>query len=60
MSDSLYWWFDSFDVFLSSVDSNPGPEFSYLNADGVIPEDAIVNTKHNTPKKEEDVVVEDD
>lgn len=48
------------DVFLSSVDSNPGPEFSYLNADGVIPEDAIVNTKHNTPKKEEDVVVEDD
>lgn len=49
-----------FDVFLSSVDSNPGPEFSYLNADGVIPEDAIVNTKHNTPKKEEDVVVEDD
>ncbi|KAI7879567.1 tRNA pseudouridine synthase [Lichtheimia hyalospora FSU 10163] len=47
-----------FDVFLSSVDSNPGPEFSYLNAEGVIPEDAIVNTKHNAPKK--DQVVEED
>lgn len=40
------------------MDSNPGPEFSYLNAEGVIPEDAIVHTKHNTPKKEE--VVEDE
>ncbi|KAI9310648.1 pseudouridine synthase, partial [Dichotomocladium elegans] len=29
-----------FDTFLSSVDSNPGPDFSYLNPEGTIPEAA--------------------
>ncbi|KAI8365924.1 pseudouridine synthase [Radiomyces spectabilis] len=44
-----------FDTFLLSVDSHFGPDYKYLNAEGTIPEEAIITTKY-TVKKDKSTV----
>ena len=45
-----------FDQFISYVDCAIGKDYSYLNSEGIIPEEALITTKFN-PKiasKEDD------
>lgn len=39
-----------FDGYLTSLDAHIGPDYDYLNPEGVIPEHCLVKTKFNTPK----------
>lgn len=43
-----------FDGYLTSLDSHIGPDYNYLNEDGIIPEECLVKTKYNTPAKKID------
>lgn len=39
-----------FDGYLTSLDSHIGPDYLYLNEDGIIPDECLVSTKYNTVK----------
>lgn len=51
-----------FDGYLTSLDAHIGPDYLYLNKDGVIPEECLVYTKYNAPpvKTESDEEEEDE
>ncbi|ORY99045.1 pseudouridine synthase [Syncephalastrum racemosum] len=48
-----------FDLFLTSVDAHFGPDFKYFNAEGVIPDEAVITTKHTQPSEEEKAAAEE-
>jgi tRNA pseudouridine38-40 synthase len=43
-----------FDGYLTSLDSHIGPDYLYLNEDGIIPDECLVSTKYNTIKSVSD------
>ena len=43
-----------FDGYLTSLDSHIGPDYLYLNEDGIIPDECLVKTKYNTPQNHSD------
>lgn len=46
--------FVSFDSFLTSVDSQIGPDFKYLNPEGVIPPECLITTKYTGTRAEQE------
>jgi tRNA pseudouridine38-40 synthase len=38
-----------FDGYLTSLDAHIGPDYYYLNPEGVIPDECLVSTKYNRP-----------
>lgn len=46
-------------MFLTSVDAHFGPDFKYFNAEGVIPDEAVITTKYTKPSEEEKAEAED-
>lgn len=49
-----------FDGYLTSLDAHVGPDYTYLNEDGIIPEECLVKTKYNTLKTPSDDEKEED
>ncbi|KAI8889958.1 pseudouridine synthase [Backusella circina FSU 941] len=49
-----------FDTFLTSLDAHLGNDYDYLNADGIIPDSCIIQTKHNPKEKSKAKEEEDD
>ena len=43
---------DSFAKFLNLLDCYPGPDFTYLNKQGVIPAGAVMTNEKDAPKVE--------
>jgi tRNA pseudouridine38-40 synthase len=52
-----------FDGYLTSLDAHIGPDYHYLNPEGIIPDECLVSTKYNRPvvtKKDSDDELEED